>query len=87
MQPYNYSIDLPAPPADNFLQNIMGIAQLQQMGQQQKIQAQQAAFQKEMQPLEMARIKAATDASNASTRLLGVQTTGAKAALADKQLI
>lgn len=58
MQPYNYSIDLPAPPADNFLQNIMGIAQLQNMSQQQKIAQQQAAFQKEMQPLEMEKARA-----------------------------
>jgi hypothetical protein len=66
MQPYNYSIDLPAPPADNFLQNIMGIAQLQQMGQQQKIQAQQAAFQKEMQPYEVQKAQAAIAAAKAN---------------------
>jgi hypothetical protein len=58
MQPYNYSIDLPKPPADNFLQNIMGIAQLQNMSQQQKIAQQNAAFQKEMQPLEMEKARA-----------------------------
>jgi hypothetical protein len=68
MQPYNYTIDLPKPPADNFLQNIMGIAQLQQMSEQQKIAAQQAAiaqqqagFAQQLQPLkiqeEEARIK------------------------------
>jgi hypothetical protein len=94
MQPYNYSIDLPAPPADNFLQNIMGIAQLQQMGQQQKIASQQAAFQKEMQPLEMDKVReqikaaqASAAQSGASTNLLGVQTDVAKLGLADKRLI
>ena len=66
MQPYNYSIDLPKPPADNFLQDIMGIAQLQAMGQQQKIAAQQAQFQKEMQPLEMDRLKESIAAQRAS---------------------
>jgi hypothetical protein len=87
MQPYNYSIDLPAPPADNFLQNIMGIAQLQNMSQQQKIAQQQAAFQQQMQPLEMQRLQEQIKAQQASTGLVGVQTTGAKLALADKQLI
>ena len=66
MQPYNYTIDLPKPPADNFLQNIMGIAQLQQMGQQQKIQAQQAAFQKEMQPYEVQKAQAAIAAQQSA---------------------
>jgi hypothetical protein len=66
MQPYNYTIDLPKPPADNFLQNIMGIAQLQQMSEQQKIAAQQAAFQKEMQPLEIQKAQAAIAAQQSA---------------------
>jgi len=66
MQPYNYTIDLPQPPARNFLQNIMGIAQLQQMGQQQKIQAQQANFQKEMQPYEVQKAQAAIAAQQSA---------------------
>lgn len=93
-EPYNYTIDLPRPPADNFLQNIMGIAQLQAMGQQQKIAAQQAAFQKEMQPYEIQKAQAAIAAqrastahSSAATNLLGIQTIKEKLALADKQLI
>jgi hypothetical protein len=44
----------------------MGIQQLKQMQEQSAIQQQQAAFAKEMQPLEMARIKAAIEASRAS---------------------
>jgi peptidoglycan hydrolase-like protein with peptidoglycan-binding domain len=76
MQPYNYTIDLPKPPADNFLQNVMGIAQLQQMGQQQKIQAQQAAFQKEMQPLEMDKVREQIKAAQASAAQSAASTRG-----------
>lgn len=58
--PYDYSINIPQPPAQNFLQSLLGIQQLkglQQQGelaqQQAAIQQQQAAFQKEMQPLQL----------------------------------
>lgn len=91
---YDYSINIPQPPAQNFLQNLMGIRQLQQMEDQSAIQQQQAAiaqqnaaFQQQMQPLEMQRLQEQIKAQQASTGLLGVQTTGAKLALADKQLI
>lgn len=76
MQPYNYSIDLPKPPADNFLQDIMGIAQLQAMGQQQKIAAQQAQFQKEMQPLEMDKVREQIKAAQASAAQSAASTRG-----------
>jgi hypothetical protein len=76
MQPYNYTIDLPKPPADNFLQNIMGIAQLQQMSEQQKIAAQQAAFQKEMQPLEMNKVREQIKAAQASAAQSTASTRG-----------
>jgi len=99
--PYDYSINIPQPPAQNFLQSLMGIRQLQQMEQQSAIQqqqagiqAQQAQFAQELQPLEKQKLEAAiaaqrasTAQSGAATNLLGVQTTGAKLALADKQLI
>ena len=78
--PYDYSINIPQPPAQNFLQSLMGIRQLQQMEeqsaisqQQAAIQQQNAAFQQQMQPLEMARIKAATDASTASVAESGAR--------------
>ena len=78
MQPYNYSIDLPPPAPDTFLQDIMGIQQLKGLRQQQEISQQQAAFQKEMQPLERARAQAAIDAARASAGLTGVQVDAAR---------
>lgn len=58
--PYDYTVNIPQPPAQNFLQSLLGIQQLkglQQQGeiaqQQAAIQQQQAAFQKEMQPLQL----------------------------------
>ena len=78
--PYDYTVNIPQPPAQNFLQSLMGIRQLQQMEeqsaisqQQAAIQQQNAAFQQQMQPLEMARIKAATDASTASVAESGAR--------------
>ena len=92
--PYNYSINIPQPPAQNFLQSLMGIRQLQQMDEQSAIQQQQAAiaqqnaaFQQQMQPLEMQRLQEQIKAQQASAGLLGIQTSAAKQALADKQLI
>ena len=99
--PYDYTVNIPQPPAQNFLQSLMGIRQLQQMEeqsaisqQQAAIQQQNAAFQQQMQPLERQRLEAGIAAqrasaahSGAATNLLGVQTTAAKAGLADKQLI
>ena len=78
--PYDYTVNIPQPPAQNFLQSLLGIQQLKQMQQQSQlaeqqaaIQQQNAAFQQQMQPLEMARIKAATDASNAAASGQGIQ--------------
>jgi hypothetical protein len=58
--PYDYTVNIPQPPAQNFLQSLMGIRQLQQMEDQSAIQQQQAAiaqqnaaFQQQMQPLQM----------------------------------
>jgi hypothetical protein len=66
MEPYNYTIDLPKPPADTFLQDIMGIQQLKGLKQQREIAAQQAQFQKEMQPLEMQKAQAAIAAQQSA---------------------
>lgn len=66
MEPYNYTIDLPKPPADTFLQDLMGIQQMKGLRQQREIAAQQAQFQKEMQPLEMDRLKESIAAQRAS---------------------
>jgi hypothetical protein len=58
--PYDYSINIPQPPAQNFLQSLTGIMQLRQMQeqsaisqQQAAIQQQNAAFQQQMQPLQL----------------------------------
>ena len=74
--PYNYSINIPQPPAQNFLQSLMGIRQLQQMEDQSAIQQQQAAIQQqqaqfaqELQPLERQKLEAAIAAQRASTAL------------------
>lgn len=92
--PYDYTINIPQPPAQNFLQSLLGIQQLKQMQEQSALQQQQAAiaqqnaaFQQQMQPLEMQRLQEQIKAQQASTGLIGAQTTGAKLALADKQLI
>ena len=99
--PYDYTVNIPQPPAQNFLQSLLGIQQLKGLQQQSQlaeqqaaIQQQNAAFQQQMQPLERQRLEAAiaaqranTAQSGAATNLLGVQTTAAKLGLADKQLI
>ena len=58
--PYDYTVNIPQPPAQNFLQSLMGIRQLQQMEDQSAIQQQQAGFQaqqaqfaQQMQPLQL----------------------------------
>ncbi len=63
--PYDYTVNIPQPPAQNFLQSLLGIQQLKQMQQQSQlaeqqaaIQQQDAAFQQQMQPLEMQRLEA-----------------------------
>jgi len=58
--PYDYTINIPQPPAQNFLQSLTGIMQLRQMQEQSALQQQQAAiaqqnaaFQQQMQPLQL----------------------------------
>lgn len=72
--PYDYSINIPQPPAQNFLQSLLGIQQLkglQQQGQlaaqQAAIQQQQAQFAQELQPLERQKLEAAIAAQKAGT--------------------
>lgn len=83
--PYDYTINIPQPPANNFLQSLMGIQQLkglQQQGQlaeqqaaiQQQsagIQQQQAQFAQELQPLERQKLEAAITAQRAATAQSG----------------
>jgi hypothetical protein len=72
--PYDYTVNIPQPPAQNFLQSLMGIRQLQQMEEQSAIQQQNAAFQQKMQPLqieaERARIGQIGQATAASAEAL-----------------
>jgi hypothetical protein len=78
--PYDYTVNIPQPPANNFLQSLLGIQQLKGLQQQSElsqqaaaIQQQQAGFAQQMQPLQLQaekerinQIKAATGASNQS---------------------
>jgi hypothetical protein len=71
--PYDYTVNIPQPPAQNFLQSLLGIQQLkglQQQGelaqQQAAIQQQQAQFAQEKQPLELAAMRAAEKSALAS---------------------
>jgi hypothetical protein len=50
---YDYTVNIPQPPAQNFLQSLLGIQQLQGLQQQQDIQQQQAQFAQQMQPLQI----------------------------------
>jgi len=91
--PYDYTINIPQPPAQNFLQSLMGIRQLQQMEEQSALQQQQAAiaqqnaaFQKEMQPLERARVQAAIDAARASAAQSAAGTAAQKLQIEGLQL-
>jgi hypothetical protein len=43
--PYDYTVNIPQPPAQNFLQSLLGIQQLKGLQQQQDIQGQQAQQQ------------------------------------------
>jgi hypothetical protein len=64
--PYDYSINIPQPPAQNFLQSLTGIMQLRQMQEQSAISQQQAQFAQQMQPLEMQRAQAAIAAQQSA---------------------
>jgi hypothetical protein len=70
---YDYSINIPQPPAQNFLQSLLGIQQLKGLQQQSQIAAQQAQFAQQMQPLQLeaerariAQAKAGTEATQTS---------------------
>ena len=64
--PYDYTVNIPQPPAQNFLQSLLGIQQLKGLRQQQDIQAQQAAFAQQEQPLREQQLQAQIAASQAS---------------------
>jgi len=97
--PYNYIIDLPKPPADTFLQDIMGIQQIKGLRQQAAIQQQQAQFAQQRQPLELNQLQEAINSakaaqassyasageSGARTGLIGVQTQAAKDTLEENR--
>jgi hypothetical protein len=79
--PYDYTVNIPQPPAQNFLQSLLGIQQLKGLQQQSQlaeqqaaIQQQNAAFQQQMQPLqiqaEQARIGQIGQATAASAEAL-----------------
>jgi hypothetical protein len=81
--PYDYTVNIPQPPAQNFLQSLMGIRQLQQMEDQSAIQQQQAAiaqqnaaFQQQMQPLEMDKVREQIKAAQASAAQSTASTRG-----------
>ena len=72
--PYDYTVNIPQPPAQNFLQGLTGIMQIRQMQDQSAIQQQQAAIQQqqaqfaqELQPLERQKLEAAIAAQRANT--------------------
>jgi hypothetical protein len=71
--PYDYTVNIPQPPANNFLQSLLGIQQLKGLQQQSEISAQQAAIQQqqaqfaqERQPYELAQMRAAEKSALAS---------------------
>ena len=64
--PYDYTINIPQPPANNFLQSLLGIQQLKGLQQQSQLAQQQAAFAQQMQPLQLQQLQAQIDASKAS---------------------
>ena len=71
--PYDYTINIPQPPAQNFLQSLLGIQQLKGLQQQSEIAAQQQAFAAQQQPLQLeaerariAQAKAGTSATETS---------------------
>lgn len=90
--PYDYTVNIPQPPAQNFLQSLSGIMQIRNMQDQAEIARQQSEFAKQMHPLEMARVKAGITASDASAAesvarkgLIGTQSEAAKFELEQKQ--
>lgn len=71
--PYDYTVNIPQPPANNFLQSLLGIQQLKGLQQQSEISAQQAAIQQqnaqfaqERQPLELSQLTEQINSAKAS---------------------
>lgn len=92
--PYDYSINIPQPPAQNFLQSLLGIRQLQQMQEQSALQQQQAAiaqqnaaFEQQMQPLRLKQLQEQINASQAQQGLIGTQANIAKLNLEERRLV
>lgn len=92
--PYDYTINIPQPPAQNFLQSLLGIQQLKQMQEQSAIQQQQAAiaqqnaaFEQQMQPLRLKQLQEQINASKTQQGLLGTQVDIAKLNLEEKRLV
>jgi hypothetical protein len=92
--PYDYSINIPQPPAQNFLQSLLGIQQLkglQQQGelaqQQAAIQQQNAAFEQQMQPLRLKQLQEQINASKTQQGLFGTQADIAKLNLEERRLV
>jgi hypothetical protein len=89
---YDYSINIPQPPAQNFLQSLLGIQQLKGLQQQSEIaqqqagiQAQQAQFAQERQPLELQHLQEQINSQKLHQGLVGTQTEAAKFELGQKQ--
>jgi hypothetical protein len=63
----DYTINIPQPPAQNFLQSLLGIQQLKQMQQQGELSQQNAQFAQQMQPLQIEAERARIGQINQST--------------------
>lgn len=92
--PYDYTINIPQPPAQNFLQSLLGIQQLKQMQEQGALQQQQAAiaqqnaaFEQQMQPLRLKQLQEQINASQAQQGLIGTQANIAKLNLEERRLV
>lgn len=92
--PYDYTINIPQPPAQNFLQSLLGIQQLKQMQEQSALQQQQAAiqqqnaaFEQQMQPLRLKQLQEQINTSQAQQGLLGTQANIAKLNLEERRLV
>ena len=90
--PFDYTVNVPQPPEQNFLQSLLGIQQLKGLQQQSQLAQQQAAYQQEMHPLQIQQLEAQIAASKAaaahsgeSTNLLKTQSEAARFELAQKQ--
>lgn len=69
-EPYNYTVNIPQPPEQNFLQSLLGIQQLKGLRQQQDIQQQQYEFVQQQQPLQLQQLQQQVDQQKAINPLL-----------------